>query len=318
MSSYIELARELPVPTTEQTRQFAEYVTSAHSWYKHLPLLETCPFAFYLDPNAGRAMIDTPEGEVTFVDHVDTSTRFHYTWQLTADYRRRFGFWNYDAPYGRSFRYHSNAGAINTAGPGLRILSAGGEWLSVPEALVLAGTAHVSSLMSCVGFVADEPIWRESRIRMIFNFIPSFSSPPDNELLTKLAELASAWPEDIAAAFRVLVALWTGETYGREHAPVTRRFDAGVEESRDLDAAFEVMGRHINGAYKRAFEEALQAPFLDLHEQAQQAWEMTESRRRERQLIEQLFGAVERERQRQIEGMVAAMNRFIASLHAHA
>lgn len=52
--SYLDIIGQLPIPTAEQTRNFAEYVAGAHSWYKHLPVYPPAPFVFYLDPNAGR------------------------------------------------------------------------------------------------------------------------------------------------------------------------------------------------------------------------------------------------------------------------
>ena len=101
MRSYVEVAKELPVPSDQQTHEFADYVTGAHSWYKHLSLFEASAFVFYLDPNAGRAMIRTHDGDAAFVDHYE-STKLHYTWQRTTSYRERFGYWNYGADTARA------------------------------------------------------------------------------------------------------------------------------------------------------------------------------------------------------------------------
>lgn len=116
MSTYAEVASKLPIPTQEQTREFAEFVTGAHSWYKHMRVHPPSPFVFFLDPNAGRAMVHLSDDEVVFVDNTDESSQFHYTWQTTEAYRRRFGFWNYEAPYVTSFRYQSIEGEVDTAG----------------------------------------------------------------------------------------------------------------------------------------------------------------------------------------------------------
>ena len=118
MRTYIEVAKELPVPTEEQVREFADFVTGAHSWYKHLPVHPLSPFVFFLDPNAGRAMVHGPRGAVTFVDNTDDSDKFHYTWQTTESYRRRFGSWNYDARSGSSFLYQGTEGIVDTPGAG--------------------------------------------------------------------------------------------------------------------------------------------------------------------------------------------------------
>lgn len=46
--------RALPLPSLEQHRAFVQHVRNAHSWYKHLPLLEGGQFAVFLAPDAGQ------------------------------------------------------------------------------------------------------------------------------------------------------------------------------------------------------------------------------------------------------------------------
>src|SRR5262249_38324203 len=130
-----------------QTERFARFVSSAHSWYKHLPIQPKVPFVFFLDPGAGMNQVRTRTGETALVEITEESTRFHYTWQKTEDYRRRFGYWNYHAAYGTSFLYAAEGGVISTAGPGLRILAGSGEWASVPADLAEKGTALVSAFV---------------------------------------------------------------------------------------------------------------------------------------------------------------------------
>jgi hypothetical protein len=144
---YVGVIRQLPRPTLAQTERFARYVSSAHSWYKHLPILPKVPFIFYLDPGAGKNLVQTRTGETALIEIKDESTRFHYTWQKTEDYRRRFGCWNYHAAYGSSFRYAGEGGVINTGGAGLRILADSGEWVSVPQDLTEKGMALVSAFV---------------------------------------------------------------------------------------------------------------------------------------------------------------------------
>ena len=114
-NDYLEVIKKLPIPTESQTDQFALFVSDAHSWYKHLPLYPGQPFFFYLDPNAGRSLVRTQTGDMVFVDITDDSPLFHYTWQTTEQYRKRFGFWNYYAPYGSSFLFAGEGGVIDTS-----------------------------------------------------------------------------------------------------------------------------------------------------------------------------------------------------------
>src|SRR5437763_8828458 len=102
---YLGIVQDLRCPTLAQTERFARFVSSAHSWYKHLPIHPKMPFVFYLDPGAGMNRVRTRTGETALVEITDESTRFHYTWQKSVDYRRRFGYWNYHAAHGTSFLY---------------------------------------------------------------------------------------------------------------------------------------------------------------------------------------------------------------------
>ncbi|MFO0551579.1 MAG: hypothetical protein U0271_24540 [Polyangiaceae bacterium] len=51
MERYLRLLADIPLPTDEQTRWFANYVRGAHDWHKHLsPYPPGSPFVFWLDP----------------------------------------------------------------------------------------------------------------------------------------------------------------------------------------------------------------------------------------------------------------------------
>jgi hypothetical protein len=127
MTDYHPLVEQLPVPTVRQTRQFADHVAGAHSWYKKLPLWPPGHrFVFYLDPHAGRSFTYKSrhaepyrggpdqgvervlgageyrglgmEGPVRLLvkDFVENDPDlFHYNQMPTAHYRERFGYWNY-------------------------------------------------------------------------------------------------------------------------------------------------------------------------------------------------------------------------------
>ena len=67
MRSYVDLARALPPPSEEQTRQFAAFLTSDHIWYR-LPIYPPSPFVFFLDPNSGTERVLVPNSGFAFVD----------------------------------------------------------------------------------------------------------------------------------------------------------------------------------------------------------------------------------------------------------
>jgi hypothetical protein len=144
---YFEIARTLPRPTIEQTFHFAWFVAGAHSWYKHLPADRKVRFVFFLDPNAGKNLVNTQTGEQAMVEVTDESSRFHYTWQTTETYRRRFGHWNYFANYGSSSLFASDSGTETTERGGPSILDVNGNWFRIPTAVLAVGTAEINAFV---------------------------------------------------------------------------------------------------------------------------------------------------------------------------
>jgi hypothetical protein len=145
--SYREAVAHVERPTPEQIRNFARQVSCEHSWYKHLPLDPAVPFVFYLDPEAGRRLVRTGSDDVAFVDVTVDSRGPRGDWGTTREYRERFGHWSYHAPYGSAFLFAGEGGTVDTAGPGLRILTAYGDWLELPESLSEAGRVDLTALV---------------------------------------------------------------------------------------------------------------------------------------------------------------------------
>lgn len=114
-------------PTPEQYREFSSFLCNAHSWYKHLPLIEGVEFVVFVAPDSGtgrvvfkptrkksrfdfgrlgRFKVKTPiEGPEFTEEH----PRPHYSWTTTKEYRRRFGYLDFMArrkpedPWGRDY-----------------------------------------------------------------------------------------------------------------------------------------------------------------------------------------------------------------------
>jgi hypothetical protein len=106
-------------PTPEQYRAFSSYLCEAHSWYKHLSLLQGGQFVVFLSNDAGVGRLvarpkgsriedgytlATPQEEPEFTEE---NPRLHYGWKTTKEYRSRFGHLDYmyrhssDEPYCR-------------------------------------------------------------------------------------------------------------------------------------------------------------------------------------------------------------------------
>jgi len=184
---YREAIRHLPRTTLAQAERFALHVSRAHSWYKHLPIRPKVPFVFYLDPGAGMNLVQTRTGETALVEITDEKSRFHYTWQTTVNYRRRFGHWNYQSNHAPTLMFQEAGGVVNTAGKGLTILTESGDWVFVPPDLVEAGMALVNA------FVHPSPnlrIWADRLERFGLSWpTTSFSTRQDQlELLSTVIQ----------------------------------------------------------------------------------------------------------------------------------
>jgi hypothetical protein len=94
LDDYLALFRSLPLPTAQQRRNFVKFVSTAHSWYKHLPVyLPGAPFYFFLDGAAGSDWVALRDGSYAIAERKERG--FHYSDIPTAEYRTRFGFLSY-------------------------------------------------------------------------------------------------------------------------------------------------------------------------------------------------------------------------------
>jgi len=206
MKPYLELIRGLPRPTPDQTANFAGFVASAHSWYKHLPPFPPGrPFTFFLDPNAGRDQIVHPGGSVTFADRIDKKKAFHYTWMTTATYRERFGHWAYTTVSGTRL-FHGTVGgdmrAVDTSS-GSRVMGPAG-WVPVPPALIEQGTCFLTAVIHEL-FRPEMAFnnFREPQGESIAGFVKLTAEHPDDlqvRTYLPLLALAQAW-----------IAYWRGQ-----------------------------------------------------------------------------------------------------------
>lgn len=152
---YLEQIQTLPAPTTGLIAMFASYVSSAHSWYKHLPAHKTVPFYVYLGPYGGERFYYESKGRKIFRSIEQPAGRFfHYSQQSTLDYRRRFGYWNYtcDTKFPRSYDGVENRD--DTSGFSVRVVDTDGVEFELPKQVQALGRVAVSALMHAFPFLA--------------------------------------------------------------------------------------------------------------------------------------------------------------------
>lgn len=103
LDAYRSWIGDIAPPTDSQIQAFADYVASAHSWYKHLPLRPPgSDFHLYIDPHAGMDHLVHASGEVSMRTRTQDTEPFHYSWITTADYRERFGYLAFACAMGSS------------------------------------------------------------------------------------------------------------------------------------------------------------------------------------------------------------------------
>ena len=150
LGEYRELLAGVPEPSREQIEAFARFVSTAHSWYKHLPLLPPgVPMTLFLDPGAGAQLIVDRRGRIRQVNR--RKHGFHYSWLRTAEYRDRFG----HAAFARSPGTGTVVSLMRAEGSQLipsddkpAIFDPGrGELLALPDEVLEAGVAQVSGVV---------------------------------------------------------------------------------------------------------------------------------------------------------------------------
>lgn len=148
LDQYRRLCRQLPLPTGEHIINFAEFVSEAHSWYKHLPLRpQGVAVRFFIYPSAGMQRTMDESGAVAVEERLKTG--FHYSWIPTKQYRERFGYLSFalqgaptaaDATHRNSIKVSSDDEAV-IYDPESQCL------VDLPSEIVLAGTAHINAFV---------------------------------------------------------------------------------------------------------------------------------------------------------------------------
>jgi hypothetical protein len=101
LREYLSLISDIPLPTQQQKENFVEYVSHAHSWYKHLPMYPPgAPFYFFIDKYAGYDRFLQKDGTAFLEARVIKG--FHYSALPTAEYLAYFGHLAYSCGFGKT------------------------------------------------------------------------------------------------------------------------------------------------------------------------------------------------------------------------
>jgi hypothetical protein len=101
LREYLSLISDIPLPTQQQKENFVQYVSHAHSWYKHLPMDQPgAPFYFFIDKYAGYDRFLQKDGTAFLEARVNEG--FHYSALPTAEYLEYFGHLAFSCGFGRT------------------------------------------------------------------------------------------------------------------------------------------------------------------------------------------------------------------------
>lgn len=152
---------------------FTHHVATAHSWYKHLPQLPPgVPFRFFLDPCAGMALVQHPDG--TLVATPRETQGFHHSWVPTAYYRKHFGYLAFGRSAGPRVMERMQTGAQTVVSDVECFVfdAVAGRRRQIPAEVFDAGTTFVSGLVFPAG-----PYWHLLAEAIEAN--PGHHWPPD-------------------------------------------------------------------------------------------------------------------------------------------
>ena len=170
-------------PTQSQYQDFGDYLCEAHSWYKHLPLMNGARFVVFVARDAGLGRLVAvprdggPDGRSFSLEtpregseFTDANPRLHHGWKTTRDYRVRFGHLDY------SHCRDSGGPFPRDAGPPIHLPS------DLVEQCGFTLYPYVSR-----GFILNWPMHEEA-----LNSLRRGASHPAREAVLELVRLAEA------------------------------------------------------------------------------------------------------------------------------
>ncbi len=97
LAEYRRVVRDLPPLESDHMQMFAEYVSKAHSWYKHLPLVSPgVEFTFLINPCVMMEDMPPRSGDRRrFRPYRDKEQLLHYSTMRTETYHQEFGYLAY-------------------------------------------------------------------------------------------------------------------------------------------------------------------------------------------------------------------------------
>ena len=145
LAEYVNLLSGVSLPNTQQKSAFAEFVSTAHSWYKHLPRnLPGQPFHFFVDKYAGCDRHVQENGTAVLADR--RKQGFHYSDIPTGEYRSRFGYLAFSCSSGTSV-FVATWPLIYSRDKIAAVPGDDGQIYGLPKEILNAGETHLTAII---------------------------------------------------------------------------------------------------------------------------------------------------------------------------
>ena len=146
LRQYLDLISDIPLPTQQQKENFVEYVSHAHSWYKHLPMYQPgAPFYFFIDKYAGYDRLVQKDG-TAFLEARMTKG-FHYSALPTAEYLAYFGYLAFSCGFGKTVTLLSDGPVVIPRDGISAVPGDDASMYRLPVEIAEAGLTHLTAVI---------------------------------------------------------------------------------------------------------------------------------------------------------------------------
>ncbi len=154
LREYVDLVSDVPLPTHQQKENFIEYVSRAHSWYKHLPVYPPgVPFYFFIDKYAGCDRLVSEDGTAILQERTE---RPHSAYP-TAEHRDRFGYLVFSCGFGTKVILMSKGPMVIPHDDLAAVPGNDGRLYRLPPEVIDAGLAQLTAVIHLHS--AFNPLW---------------------------------------------------------------------------------------------------------------------------------------------------------------
>jgi hypothetical protein len=155
VDQYVDVLAGVPLPTQQQKQNFVEYVSHAHSWYKHLPLYPPgAPFYFFIDKYAAWDRLVSADGTAILQERTEHR---HSNAYPTAEHRDLFGYLAFSCGFGTKVILMSKGPMVIPHDDLAAVPGNDGRLYRLPPEVIDAGLTRLTAVIHTNS--AFNPLW---------------------------------------------------------------------------------------------------------------------------------------------------------------